>query len=107
MKEKQERMKKTISKNKLNPCVRTLIENMCDYVTTGIASEMIGVTRPTLMNWDRSGKLKAVRLGDSRYRLYKISDIKAFIKQEAAMKTTMEHYKHPGRPRGSKNIKGH
>ena len=39
------------------------------------ASKYLGVTKNTLRNWDRSGKLKAVRNTMNKYRLYRKEDL--------------------------------
>jgi MerR family transcriptional regulator, copper efflux regulator len=43
------------------------------------AAEIIGVTPLTLRNWDRDGKLKALRHPINNYRVYKRQDIEKFI----------------------------
>lgn len=48
-------------------------------VTIKQASRMLGVTPLTLRNWDRNGKLKALRHPMNNYRVYKRSDIDALI----------------------------
>lgn len=50
-------------------------------VTIKSAAEILGVSIETLRNWDKTGKLKAIRDGQSRYRLYSISAIEHFAKQ--------------------------
>lgn len=44
-------------------------------ITIKRASKMLGVTPLTLRNWDRNGKLKALRHPMNNYRVYKRSDI--------------------------------
>lgn len=44
-------------------------------ITIKQASKMLGVTPLTLRNWDRNGKLKALRHPMNNYRVYKRSDI--------------------------------
>lgn len=39
------------------------------------ASDILGVSKLTLRNWDNSGKLKAYRHPINNYRVYKIEDI--------------------------------
>ena len=51
---------------------------MDKLMTIGEVAETLGVTQVTLRNWDKSGKLKAVRTV-GRHRRYKISDIQRFI----------------------------
>ena len=43
------------------------------------AAEMLSVTPLTLRNWDRDGKLKALRHPLNNYRVYKRQDIEKFI----------------------------
>jgi len=47
-------------------------------VTIASAAEIIGVSVATLRNWDRGGKLKAIRDPENRYRLYSISALERF-----------------------------
>lgn len=51
------------------------------YINIKEASEMLGVTKLTLRNWDRDGKLCALRHPISNYRVYKIEDIKELIRK--------------------------
>ena len=39
-------------------------------LTVGEAAELLGVSASTIRNWDRSGKLKAIRHPVNNYRLY-------------------------------------
>ena len=55
------------------------MRNLRDFITIRQAADMIGVSPATLRNWDRSGKLKAVRNPANRYRLYRREDIEAFL----------------------------
>ena len=55
--------------------------NLRDFITIRQAADMIGVSPATLRNWDRSGKLKAVRNPANRYRLYRGEDIEAFLRE--------------------------
>ena len=45
------------------------------------ASEMLGVSKLTLRNWDRDGKLSALRHPINNYRVYQLEDIKKIISQ--------------------------
>lgn len=40
---------------------------------------MLGVTTLTLRNWDKSGKLKAMRHPMNNYRVYKVEDIEGLL----------------------------
>lgn len=50
-------------------------------VTIKEAAAMLGVTPLTLRNWDKSGKLIALRHPLNNYRVYKRDDIDALIEQ--------------------------
>lgn len=43
------------------------------------ASVILGVTKLTLRNWDKQGKLKTYRNPINNYRVYKVKDIEDFI----------------------------
>lgn len=45
------------------------------------AAEMLGVSKLTLRNWDRDGKLCAFRHPISNYRVYKSSDLEDIIQK--------------------------
>lgn len=51
-----------------------------EYLTIQEAASMLGVSSSTLRNWDRSGKLKAVRHPFNGYRLYLRSDLENILK---------------------------
>jgi predicted site-specific integrase-resolvase len=48
---------------------------MSKYITIKDASNILGMSKITLRNWDRSGKLKAHRHPFNNYRVYKLEDI--------------------------------
>ena len=48
---------------------------MNKYITIKDASHILGTSKITLRNWDKSGKLKAYRHPFNNYRVYKIEDI--------------------------------
>ena len=48
---------------------------MNKYITIKDASHILGMSKITLRNWDKSGKLKAHRHPFNNYRVYKIEDI--------------------------------
>ncbi len=50
-----------------------------DYLTVGQAATYIGVSRSTLRNWDREGKLKPYRHPVNGYRLYKRDDLRVLL----------------------------
>ena len=43
------------------------------------AAKVLGVSVPTLRNWDTSGKLKAHRHPFNNYRVYKVEDLYKLI----------------------------
>lgn len=45
------------------------------------AAEFLQVSKLTLRNWDRAGKLTAYRHPISNYRVYRIEDLEKIIKQ--------------------------
>jgi DNA (cytosine-5)-methyltransferase 1 len=45
------------------------------------AAEMLGVSKLTLRNWDRDGKLSAFRHPINNYRVYQLEDIEKIINQ--------------------------
>lgn len=45
------------------------------------ASEMLGVSKLTLRNWDKAGKLHALRHPISNYRVYKTEDLKKILQK--------------------------
>jgi excisionase family DNA binding protein len=53
--------------------------NFADYLTVGEAAEFLGVSRSTLRNWDRSGKLKPRRHPQNGYRIYLHEDLQAIL----------------------------
>ena len=53
--------------------------NLAEFFTVGEAAEFLGVSASTLRNWDRAGKLSAVRHPINRYRLYRRDELKNFL----------------------------
>jgi len=51
------------------------------YITVNEAASLLGVTPLTLRNWDKAGKLVALRNPLNNYRLYKIEDINFFLRR--------------------------
>ena len=52
-----------------------------EYVRINEAAKYLGVCRNTLRNWGRQGKIPEHRHPVNRYRLYKVSDLEALLKQ--------------------------
>lgn len=49
------------------------------FVSIKEASEMLGVSKLTLRNWDRDGKLHALRHPINNYRVYHIDSINKIL----------------------------
>jgi len=55
-------------------------KNLGDFLTVSEAAEFLGVSPSTLRNWDRNGKLNALRHPVNGYRLYSKEDLKHLLK---------------------------
>ena len=61
------------------------------YINIKEAAEILGVSKLTLRNWDRDGKLHALRHPISNYRVYKSEDLKKLLnKMESGEKPIRE-----------------
>lgn len=49
------------------------------YITIKQASKILDVSPLTLRNWDKNGKLKALRHPMNNYRVYKMEDLERVI----------------------------
>lgn len=49
--------------------------NFRDYLTVSEAADLLGVSASTLRNWDRVGKVKAIRHPMNGYRLYRKEEL--------------------------------
>jgi excisionase family DNA binding protein len=54
--------------------------NLGDHLTVGEAASFLGVSPSTLRNWDRAGKVKAIRHPINGYRLYKKHELETLLK---------------------------
>lgn len=52
---------------------------MSKYITIKDASNILGMSRITLRNWDKSGKLKAHRHPFNNYRIYKLEEVEKVL----------------------------
>lgn len=57
------------------------MKNLQNLMTIAQAAEYIGVTPLTLRNWDKAGKLKAVRNPLNGYRMYDKEELDKFLLQ--------------------------
>ena len=55
--------------------------NLQNYLRIKQAAEFLGVSQPTLRNWERSGRITTYRHPISRYRLYKKEDLEELLKE--------------------------
>jgi len=55
------------------------MSNMRSYLTVSEAATFLGVAVSTIRNWDRSGKLKAIRHPVNNYRLYDRDELQALL----------------------------
>ncbi|PIU43128.1 MAG: hypothetical protein COS97_02755 [Candidatus Nealsonbacteria bacterium CG07_land_8_20_14_0_80_40_10] len=53
-----------------------------NFLTISEACHLLNVHPNTLRNWDNSGKLKAIRIGDRKDRRYKKEDVLSFFHGE-------------------------
>ena len=54
---------------------------MQKYITIKKAAQLLHVSPLTLRNWDKSGKLRAYRHPANKYRIYRLDQIEAFLRQ--------------------------
>src|SRR6266550_3374392 len=54
-------------------------QRLAEYLTVGEAADFLGVSPWTLRNWDRAGRLKAVRHPKNGYRIYREQDLEAVL----------------------------
>jgi site-specific DNA-cytosine methylase len=52
-----------------------------DFVRISQAAEILGASEQTLRNWDRAGKLQAYRHPVNGYRLYRVADLEAVLRE--------------------------
>lgn len=55
--------------------------NLSDYLTVGETAATLGVSRSTLRNWDKAGKLIPYRHPINRYRLYSRRELENLLAQ--------------------------
>ena len=55
--------------------IKNMNNKVNKYITIKEASDILGVSKITLRNWDKANKLKAYRHPFNNYRIYKLEDI--------------------------------
>jgi excisionase family DNA binding protein len=63
-----------------------------EYLLSTEAAKFIGVSRLTLLNWTKAGKIKAYQHPLNRYNLFKKEDLQALLDQ-AKLQIKEEHEK--------------
>lgn len=63
----------------MNADIETL--TLGDYLTVGDAASTLGVSRSTLRNWDKDGRLKAYRHPVNGYRLYSKEELEILLQE--------------------------
>lgn len=53
-----------------------------NFINIQDAASMLGVTTATLRNWDKGGKLKAIRHPMNNYRVYRLEDVVSLLNNE-------------------------
>lgn len=61
--------------------VESIPLNLGEYLTVGEAASTLGVSRSTLRNWDKAGKLKAYRHPVNGYRLYNRKELETLLQK--------------------------
>ena len=63
------------------------------YMNIKDAAEMLGVSKLTLRNWDKDGRLHALRHPISNYRVYKTEDLKKILEKMESGEKPIRTYK--------------
>ncbi|MBF0556393.1 MAG: helix-turn-helix domain-containing protein [Nitrospirae bacterium] len=58
-----------------------VLMNLKDYLTIREAAVTLGVSRSTLRNWDKTGKLKPYRHPVNGYRLYNRRELEVLLQE--------------------------
>ena len=51
------------------------------FLTVNDVARLMGVSPLTIRNWDQKGKLRAYRNPLNNYRMYKVEEVEALLKQ--------------------------
>lgn len=66
------------------------IQSLENHLRVGEAATLLGVTTKTLRNWDRLGKLKALRHPINGYRIYTREHLESLMNELATRETQDE-----------------
>jgi len=67
------------------------MENTTNFVTLKDASKILNVSPETLRNWDKQGKLKAIRHPVNKYRLYDLDEIQSLNSGSVVTESSMPY----------------
>lgn len=67
--------------------------SMRSFLTVSEAAALLGVSASTIRNWDRSGKVKAIRHPINNYRLYDRYELQALLDRIASTSDLVEKKK--------------
>jgi len=59
------------------------MKEISEYLTLKQVSELLKVHENTLRNWDREGRLKAIRIGGRNIRRWKKEDVMKFLEESS------------------------
>ncbi len=57
------------------------MDKIRDYLRISEAAEYLGVSPGTLRNWEQQGKIRAHRVPQNGYRLFRLPDLKAVLRE--------------------------
>ncbi|MFO1044530.1 MAG: helix-turn-helix domain-containing protein [Planctomycetaceae bacterium] len=63
------------------------MQKLTDYVMTAEAAEILGVSQNTLRGWAKEGKIPMHRNPANGYRLFRRTDLEAFLANVAKSRT--------------------
>lgn len=57
------------------------MDKIRDYLRISQAAEYLGVSPGTLRNWEQRGKIRAHRVPQNGYRLFRLADLEAVLRE--------------------------
>lgn len=73
------------------------MDKIRDYLRISEAAEYLGVSPGTLRNWEQQGKIRAHRVPQNGYRLFRLPDLKAVLREVGKSPLRRERPKLAGR----------
>ena len=80
------------------------MKNLSEYLSISEAAEFIGVTPLTLRNWDKAGKLKAIRNPINGYRMYDKEELETLRALSTSISGNMTQERVQGSPSNDKML---